>query len=49
MYRREVQANECNLNEVFWNWPEQEEEFEDSLGNVIPKKTFEDLKRQGLL
>ena len=29
--------------------PEQEEEFEDSLGNVIPKKTFEDLKRQGLL
>lgn len=29
--------------------PETEEEYEDSLGNVIPKKTFEDLKRQGLL
>lgn len=29
--------------------PEQEEEFEDSLGNVVNKKTFEDLKRQGLL
>ena len=29
--------------------PEQEEEFEDSLGNVVNRKTFEDLKRQGLL
>jgi splicing factor 3A subunit 3 len=29
--------------------PEQEEEFEDSLGNVVTKKTYEDLKRQGLL
>lgn len=29
--------------------PEQEEEFEDSKGNVVNKKTFEDLKRQGLL
>lgn len=29
--------------------PEAEEEFEDSLGNVVNKKTFEDLKRQGLL
>uniref|UniRef100_U5EXL0 Putative splicing factor 3a subunit 3 n=1 Tax=Corethrella appendiculata TaxID=1370023 RepID=U5EXL0_9DIPT len=28
---------------------EQEEEFEDSLGNVVTKKTYEDLKRQGLL
>jgi hypothetical protein len=27
----------------------QEEEFEDSKGNVVNKKTFEDLKRQGLL
>lgn len=26
-----------------------QEEFEDSLGNVVTKKTFEDLKRQGLL
>lgn len=29
--------------------PEQEEEFEDSQGNVVNKKTYEDLKRQGLL
>lgn len=29
--------------------PEAEEEFEDSMGNVVNKKTFEDLKRQGLL
>jgi len=29
--------------------PEQEEEFEDSQGNVVNKKIFEDLKRQGLL
>ena len=26
-----------------------EEEFEDSVGNVVNKKTFEDLSRQGLL
>ena len=26
-----------------------EEEFEDSEGNVFNKKTYEDLKRQGLL
>ena len=29
--------------------PEQEEEYEDSQGNVVNKKIFEDLKRQGLL
>ena len=29
--------------------PENEEEFEDSVGNVVNKKTFEDLSRQGLL
>jgi len=29
--------------------PENEEEFEDSQGNVVTKKTYEDLKRQGLL
>lgn len=28
---------------------EAEEEFEDSKGNVVNRKTFEDLKRQGLL
>ncbi|CAG0882097.1 unnamed protein product [Cyprideis torosa] len=29
--------------------PELEEEYEDSQGNVVNKKTYEDLKRQGLL
>lgn len=29
--------------------PDHEEEFEDSAGNVVNKKTFEDLSRQGLL
>ena len=29
--------------------PDQEEEYEDSKGNVVNKKTYEDLKRQGLL
>jgi len=29
--------------------PDQEEEYEDSLGNVVNKRTFEDLSRQGLL
>lgn len=29
--------------------PELEEEYEDSQGNVVSRKTFEDLKRQGLL
>lgn len=29
--------------------PEVEEEFEDSTGNVVSRKTYEDLKRQGLL
>ncbi|XP_070568018.1 splicing factor 3A subunit 3-like [Ptychodera flava] len=29
--------------------PDTEEEFEDSSGNVVNKKTFDDLKRQGLL
>lgn len=29
--------------------PEVEEEYEDSQGNVVNRKTFEDLKRQGLL
>ncbi|GAB9472378.1 Splicing factor 3a [Globisporangium polare] len=31
-----------------WN-PENEEEFEDSEGNVLNRKTYEDLARQGLL
>ncbi|XP_065188401.1 splicing factor 3A subunit 3-like [Sycon ciliatum] len=29
--------------------PDADEEFEDSSGNVVNKKTFEDLQRQGLL
>jgi len=29
--------------------PEADEEFEDDRGNVFNKKTYEDLKRQGLL
>lgn len=29
--------------------PSNEEEYEDSQGNVVNKKTYEDLKRQGLL
>lgn len=29
--------------------PEQEEEYEDSQGNVVNRKTYQDLKRQGLL
>lgn len=31
-----------------WN-PDHEEEFEDSAGNVVTKKTYNDLQRQGLL
>lgn len=38
------------LTKEFERWkPETEEEFEDSTGNVVAKKTFEDLRRQGLL
>ena len=29
--------------------PEEEEEFEDSEGNVFDKKTYQDLAKQGLL
>ena len=28
---------------------DQEEEFEDSTGNVVNRKVYNDLKRQGLL
>uniref|UniRef100_A0A914DEL0 Matrin-type domain-containing protein n=1 Tax=Acrobeloides nanus TaxID=290746 RepID=A0A914DEL0_9BILA len=39
----------CNDREVQkWN-PDMDEEFEDSQGNVVNRRTFEDLKRQGLL
>ncbi|KAL3095388.1 hypothetical protein niasHS_007487 [Heterodera schachtii] len=39
-------CDEKNRNK--WN-PEADEEFEDSLGNVVNRRTYEDLKRQGLL
>ena len=29
--------------------PDNEEEFEDSTGNVVSKKVYDDLQRQGLL
>ncbi len=29
--------------------PEQDEEFEDAEGNVYNRKTYEDLRRQGLI
>lgn len=35
-------------NKVKWS-AETDEEYEDSLGNVVNRRTFEDLKRQGLL
>jgi len=35
-------------NQTRWN-PEVDEEYEDSMGNVVTRRTFEDLKRQGLL
>ncbi|CAG0882889.1 unnamed protein product [Darwinula stevensoni] len=38
------------MNKAEERWkPEVEEEYEDSHGNVVNKKTYEDLKRQGLL
>lgn len=35
-------------NESGWN-PEMDEECEDSKGNVVSKRIYDDLKRQGLL
>jgi splicing factor 3A subunit 3 len=29
--------------------PDLDEQFEDSKGNVLTRRTFEDLRRQGLL
>ncbi|CAI9729227.1 splicing factor 3A subunit 3-like [Octopus vulgaris] len=38
------------LNKETERWkPDTEEEFEDSSGNVVAKKVYDDLKRQGLL
>ena len=36
------------LEKAAWR-PEAEEQFEDSLGNVLDKKTYTDLRLQGLL
>jgi len=44
LWRKLQSSKEVNK----WN-PEIDEEFEDSLGNVVNRRTFEDLKRQGLL
>lgn len=37
-----------NAGEFQWR-PDAEEEFEDSQGNVLNRKTYDDLARQGLL
>ena len=37
-----------DVEKASWR-PEAEEQFEDSLGNVLDKKTYLDLRRQGLL
>jgi splicing factor 3A subunit 3 len=36
------------LDKAVWK-PDNDEQFEDSLGNVLDKKTYNDLKLQGLL
>jgi len=38
----------ASLEKITWK-PEVEEQYEDSLGNVLDKKTYEALKLQGLL
>lgn len=40
---------ELTLSAVSKLWVLLQEEYEDSSGNVVNKKTYEDLKRQGLL
>ena len=37
-----------NTDDERWK-PETEEEFEDSMGNVVNKRTYDDLRKQGLL
>uniref|UniRef100_A0A8C5LYD5 Splicing factor 3a subunit 3 n=1 Tax=Leptobrachium leishanense TaxID=445787 RepID=A0A8C5LYD5_9ANUR len=42
--------SKLKLQKASERWqPDTEEEYEDSSGNVVNKKTYEDLKRQGLL
>jgi splicing factor 3A subunit 3 len=38
----------ANVEKRQWN-PDTGQDFEDSLGNVLDRKTFEDLAKQGLL
>ena len=42
-----------NSNPVFYNStrfnPHIDEEFEDSEGNVVNRKTYDDMRRQGIL
>jgi splicing factor 3A subunit 3 len=42
------QKLKLDQNKAGWR-PEMEEEYEDREGNVIPKKTYEDMLRQGIL
>ena len=46
--KQEREAAEVEERRKRFN-PELDEEYEDSMGNVMPKKTYEDLARQGLL
>lgn len=44
---RTIRAKQ-GAGDVGWN-PEHDEEFEDAEGNVYNRKTYEDLRRQGLI
>ena len=46
--KRILESNKGKVSSNLFN-PNQEEEFEDSEGNVYKKNTFEDLKRQGYI
>ena len=39
------------VSSLIWlRWqPDVEEEFEDSVGNVLNRQTFDDMRRQGIL
>jgi splicing factor 3A subunit 3 len=43
-------SDKINKSNAISGWrPEEEEEFEDDQGNVFNKKTYDDLKRQGII
>ena len=48
MYLAVNQKLQQNDQQVDWR-ADEDEEFEDEEGNVFKKKTYDDLKRQGLL